>query len=409
MHAAAAQHDAAAQHAAAAQAAVPMAAADQQQQRAAQADAQAAAAAQAVHAATAQTVAAQEQREQPKPRARRMLLETTAAAGAGGGGGAAVVAKAAVVGAAGDAGGGGAAQAAVAAAAGGAVAVRHPCLFDGYTAAYTRQVNNGSAPTPAAVTLVGEPHWDACVALAASVLADLAPPCRRPPCVLGVPQPPLRGRFMALTGFAVVWSYLKLPVSATPADVVSAARAYCAVPAARAAALYGDKINYERYCLWGPYVAALLGGEGGGGLGLAADAVAIGGRDVGWPLGAAIYEGLHFLQQTNGGAPRIADFGGEEEGEEGGEDDGGADGADGAAPPRGGALWLPLRLLRAASRSLPFVIISLFAALAAMAWLVSALCGGGGAGGARVRGLISVGGRRGGRRVPSVGGLKNLL
>jgi hypothetical protein len=398
-------HAAQAQHAAAAQAAVPVAAADHQQQQAAQADAQAAAAPQAMHAAHTQTVAAQEQREQQKPRARRMLLETTEAAIGGGGGGAAIVAKAAVMGAAGG-GGGGAAQAAAATGGGGVVTVHHPCLFDGYTAAYTRQANNGSAPTPAAVTLVGEPHWDACVALAASVLADLSPPCRRPPCVLGVPQPPLRGRFMALTGFAVVWSYLKLPVSATPADVVSAARAYCAVPAARAAALHGDKINYERYCLWGPYVAALLGGEsggGGGGLGLAADAVAIGGRDVGWPLGAAIYEGLHFLQQTDGGAPRIADFGGEED-EDGGDDDDEGPGAAGAPPSRGGVLWLPLRLLRAASRCLPFVIISLFAALAALAWLVSALCGGGGAGGARVRGLM-----RGGRRVPSVGGLKSML
>jgi len=85
-------------------------------------------------------------------------------------------------------------------------AMRHPCLHAGYSAPYARLTYRGAAPDPPVVRLVGEPDFEACVALAGRLVkatdecagAGPAPPGSA--CVLGALQPQLRGSFTAITG-----------------------------------------------------------------------------------------------------------------------------------------------------------------------------------------------------------------
>lgn len=50
----------------------------------------------------------------------------------------------------------------------------------------------------------------------------------------------------------------------------------------------GDRINIEKYCLWGPYASQLLSS----GLALREAQLSIGSGGLGWPLGAALAEAL---------------------------------------------------------------------------------------------------------------------
>lgn len=169
-------------------------------------------------------------------------------------------------------------------------AVYHPCLFEGYESEYVPLLRDNDTSTPLAVRLIGRPDWQLCSALGQQLVA-VKDTCRRPPCVLGVPLPPLDGRFVALTGFSVIWSYLKVPLQGGLSDVTAAAQDYCSQSADAAKQRYGDQINYERYCFWVPYAAALIRD----GLQLSESQVRVGSKDVGWPLGAAILEGLRMV------------------------------------------------------------------------------------------------------------------
>ncbi len=107
--------------------------------------------------------------------------------------------------------------------------VRHPCLFGGYNASYQRLPQHGQAPEPAAVQLVGEPDPDRCLELARRVV-NASTGCIKPPCTLGTPTPALSGQFTALTGFYVVWSFLKIRQGAPVGELLPASRAYCRKP-----------------------------------------------------------------------------------------------------------------------------------------------------------------------------------
>lgn len=67
-----------------------------------------------------------------------------------------------------------------------------------------------------------------------------------------------QARFMALTGFYVVWRFFKLPPTAGYEQLASATRQFCGMPWAEVDEKLGENVNVEKYCLWGWYVLALL-------------------------------------------------------------------------------------------------------------------------------------------------------
>ncbi|GIL99281.1 hypothetical protein Vretimale_4439, partial [Volvox reticuliferus] len=165
--------------------------------------------------------------------------------------------------------------------------LRHPCIHQGYIKSYKRTQPNLMAPELANLLLVGSPDWEACLTLVARTV-NASAGCNGRHCVLGSAQPELKGPFVALAGFYVVWTFFGLGGDESPEAVLQAANAHCSRPWGDVEAHLGHHINVEKYCLWGPYVAHLLTA----GLGLAADGFTIGSGDVGWPIGAALAETL---------------------------------------------------------------------------------------------------------------------
>ncbi|GBF96111.1 hypothetical protein Rsub_08987 [Raphidocelis subcapitata] len=257
--------------------------------------------------------------------------------------------------------------------------VRHPCLHEGYDAPYHRLPAQGGAPaSPPAVRLLGAPDFAACSALARRLVNPDAPcpgghPAPGSACVLGALHPRLEGGFTAITGFFVVSSFLRLPPGAAPSELLPASERLCALPWSRVREDAGGAQNAERYCTWGPYVAALLrdglgleavdsgGGGGGGGNGGGGARLAFGHGDMGWPLGAALVE----VTRLPGFMPR-----------EGSESAG--------APPQqhvGGLATSPLSGGGSAngawSAARPWALLALALAAVAAAWLVGSRTGGG--------------------------------
>ncbi|GLI68899.1 hypothetical protein VaNZ11_013447 [Volvox africanus] len=165
--------------------------------------------------------------------------------------------------------------------------LRHPCIHQGFIRSYKRIQPHGVLPEVAALQLVGSPDWKACLTLVARTV-NASASCNGRHCVLGSAQPELKGPFVALAGFYVVWTFFGLRGDEGPEAVLQAAHAHCSRPWGDVEARMGHHINVEKYCLWGPYVAHLLTA----GLGLAADEFTIGTGDVGWPIGAALAEAL---------------------------------------------------------------------------------------------------------------------
>lgn len=86
--------------------------------------------------------------------------------------------------------------------------------------------------------------------------------------------------------------------------LIAAARRHCSLPWVRVLRDMGRSLNVERYCGWGPYVAALL--TRGLRLGGPGRAVSFGRGDTGWPLGAALVEAGRlpgFGRGASGSAP----------------------------------------------------------------------------------------------------------
>lgn len=165
--------------------------------------------------------------------------------------------------------------------------IKHPCLHLGYSR--ERPWASASHPSPGTnttVRLVGAPDWMQCRALMRRVLLSHAP-CSKTPCTLGYPLPPLRGKYMALTGFYVVWRFLKIPSGGTLDHLLAHTEQHCDLRWEEVESSLGEHINVEKYCAWGTYVVDLLRE----GLKLDDQQVLIGGGDMGWPLGAALVEG----------------------------------------------------------------------------------------------------------------------
>ncbi|PRW21038.1 putative apyrase 7 [Chlorella sorokiniana] len=166
--------------------------------------------------------------------------------------------------------------------------VEHPCLHSGYRKAYRRRQQEGAAvPDPPEVMLVGRPSYEACKQLAAAVVAADAP-CSAPPCALGTPQPSTSGhRFVALTGFFVVYKFFRLPETAGVAALERAGEEFCGKTWAQVQADRPGELMLEDYCFRAPYIARLLRH----GLLLQDEQLRIGSGDMGWTLGAALAEG----------------------------------------------------------------------------------------------------------------------
>lgn len=165
--------------------------------------------------------------------------------------------------------------------------VPHPCLAQGYRQEYKRLPLDaaGGPPQPPRVMLLGSADMRACAQLAGRVVNATAP-CASPPCTLGLPHPPLAGKFIAITGYYVVWAFFKMRSHASLADLEHATDRLCTKPWSAIQTEQGDAVNLEMYCLWGHYVPALLQQ----GLRLSTQQVRFGSGDVGWPLGAALVE-----------------------------------------------------------------------------------------------------------------------
>jgi hypothetical protein len=107
--------------------------------------------------------------------------------------------------------------------------LRHPCLFRGYNASYQRQKVNGQwpLPNPPVVQLLGDPDFERCLDLVKAVVNASSTACSQPPCTLGATVPELAGQFTALTGFYVVWNFLKVEAGGGVRELLPASKAYC--------------------------------------------------------------------------------------------------------------------------------------------------------------------------------------
>lgn len=164
--------------------------------------------------------------------------------------------------------------------------VPHPCLHSGYRQPYKRIPLDGKPPLPGAVTLVGRPDYEKCVALASAVVTAPAV-CDAPPCALGVPQPRFSGQFVALTGFYVVLHFFKLAASEGLRGIRTAGQSFCGKSWAEVQAAHAGEMAVETYCFRAPYIEALASQ----GLHLSPDKVRLGEAGPGWTLGAALAEG----------------------------------------------------------------------------------------------------------------------
>eukprot|EP00897_Mesotaenium_endlicherianum_P009522 jgi/Mesen1/8599/ME000005S08564 len=140
------------------------------------------------------------------------------------------------------------------------------------------------------VELIGEPDWDRCQRLIAQVVRPPGADCGASAgasCALGAAQPALRGHFVGVAGFFVVYHFFGLAGSAPLAALLEAGRRFCGRPWGEVSATFGGEMGLDRYCFRAPYVVALLRD----GLGLADRQVSVGEGSMGWTLGAALYEG----------------------------------------------------------------------------------------------------------------------
>ncbi|GBG76667.1 hypothetical protein CBR_g22884 [Chara braunii] len=134
------------------------------------------------------------------------------------------------------------------------------------------------------VRLIGAPDWSKCRSLARAVVHNV-PPCAGS-CALGTSQPPLRGQFYALTGFFVVFHFFNLQMRDTLDKLLQVGKTFCERSWKSIDKQHHGVKNLDRYCFRAPYVVALLKE----GLGLRQDQITVGSGDMGWTLGAALYE-----------------------------------------------------------------------------------------------------------------------
>lgn len=185
------------------------------------------------------------------------------------------------------------------------VEVKHPCLQTGYRSHYKcsshcmlpplaaqgarRQAPGGSSNGAASVQvdLVGAPHWEACSALAQTVInSSEFVPCSVRPCALGKHQPFPQGQFYGLAGFFVVYKFFRLSQEASLDELLGKGQEFCKLPWKEAESSVDPQPSIEQYCFRSPYVVALLRE----GLHLHDNQIQIGSGDFAWTLGAALWE-----------------------------------------------------------------------------------------------------------------------
>ncbi|KAK9835894.1 hypothetical protein WJX74_010454 [Apatococcus lobatus] len=162
----------------------------------------------------------------------------------------------------------------------------NPIQWDqrGFSRPYALRHKNPALPS--LITLVGRPNWEACGKLAAAVVDD-SPLCPNGSCIVADTIRQQRADFYALTGFYVVFHFLRLPSTASLDQLLLAGRRYCQEPWDSIPAARRQEIQAETYCFRAPFVADLLQR----GLGLKPPRVRIGTGSEAWTLGAALAQG----------------------------------------------------------------------------------------------------------------------
>jgi len=169
--------------------------------------------------------------------------------------------------------------------------VAQPCYLQGYRERYMAAVDGRNH------TLAGSGEAAACEELLKDLL-NLTAPCPVAPCSFdGAYQPPLRGKFYAMSGFYYTASFLGVSTRNTTSlkEIRARALQFCSLTWAQAQAQYPDVPSklLPIYCLTGNYIHAMLvhGFHFNDGdtttLTFTGD---IGGTTLNWALGAMIYE-----------------------------------------------------------------------------------------------------------------------
>jgi len=177
----------------------------------------------------------------------------------------------------------------------GIIKLNHPCLQTGYEEAYVcTQCPVQSGSSSSSITLIGAPNWDECNSLAIATVNSSewtslsgAIDCDVRPCALGPDQGRPHGKFLAMSGFFVVYKFFNLSTEdATLDDMVEKGKDFCEVSWDVAKASVKPQPLIEQYCFRAPYVAGLLRY----GLHLQNDQVVIGSGSITWTLGVALLQ-----------------------------------------------------------------------------------------------------------------------
>lgn len=189
----------------------------------------------------------------------------------------------------------------------GKVELKHPCLHDGYREQYVcrqcapagkershlvgaRASGKGQIGIP--VTLVGEPVWKDCSALAKTAVnlsewSNLTPviDCEVQPCALADSLPRPLGQFYAMSGFFVVYKFFNLTSDTTLDKLLSEGQKFCETTWEVAKNSVAPQPFIEQYCFRAPYVVSLLRDV----LHIDDGQVSIGSGSTTWTLGVALF------------------------------------------------------------------------------------------------------------------------
>jgi hypothetical protein len=182
--------------------------------------------------------------------------------------------------------------------------VKHPCIHSGYRQTIKRIPLDGVRPTFPEVEVIGAPDDAECDNLAEQVVAnmthcDAQQVSDATKCTLSSEHPKFQGRFAAMSGFYVVNHFYGLTSSSSIDDVRLKTDSFCALDWEKVGARHAGELAVETYCFRGEYVEALLSG----GLQLSSENLILGYESPGWPLGAALVEGLSPNVQSRSDEP----------------------------------------------------------------------------------------------------------
>ena len=188
----------------------------------------------------------------------------------------------------------------------GMVEIKHPCLHAGYKERYvcgqcavvgrprsphSRERSTGKSQSGIPVTLVGQPKWEECRALAKKTVnlsegSSLTPvmDCGTQPCALpnGFPRP--HGKFYAMSGFFVVYKFFSLTPDSSLKNLLAKGKKFCETTWEVAKSSVPAQPFIDQYCFRAPYIVSLLRD----GLHIDDNQVSIGSGSITWTLGVAL-------------------------------------------------------------------------------------------------------------------------